>query len=87
MTIEFWVASHLTGLFEINDQSTNLLEIGSRGAGISIERGVKTTISESTSPTVKVKFNGILQQASNTLITNRAIDVILPEEEKSIKSD
>jgi pantoate kinase len=34
--VSYWVASHLTGIFEIRDESNDLLRKGSRGAGLSI---------------------------------------------------
>ncbi len=82
MCTEFWVASHITGLFEINDQYTNSLEIGSRGAGLSIQRGVTTSIQESESPSVKVKFNGNLQPISNAIITLKVIDLLLSKKDQ-----
>lgn len=83
MSIGFWVASHLTGLFEINDQSSNLYEIGSRGAGISIQRGVTTAIKESDSSSVIVQFNGQPQSVPNSLITREIIKLLLPEENQT----
>lgn len=83
MSIGFWVASHLTGLFEINDQSSNLYEIGSRGAGISIQRGVTTAIKESDSSSVIVQFNGQPQSVANSLITREIIKLLIPEENQT----
>jgi pantoate kinase len=39
-----FVPGHITGFFEICDQSKDPLRIGSRGAGISISKGVKTVV-------------------------------------------
>ncbi len=79
MKTEFWVAAHLTGLFEINDQYDSLLEIGSRGAGFSIQRGVKTSIQKTDKSTVVVHFDDVPQPASRTLITQKTIKLLLPE--------
>jgi pantoate kinase len=51
--------SHITGFFEIHDESDDPLRRGSRGAGISIKLGVTTevTIEESTSVKVKTTIN------------------------------
>jgi pantoate kinase len=35
---------HITGFFQICDESEDLLEKGSRGAGVSVDRGVTTTV-------------------------------------------
>jgi pantoate kinase len=40
----YWVASHITGIFEILKNSNDLLFQGSRGAGFCIDRGVNTTV-------------------------------------------
>lgn len=51
---------HITGFFQICDESTDLLHVGSRGAGVSLSHGVTTTVKideNSTNPT-KIKING-----------------------------
>ncbi|MBY9001397.1 MAG: hypothetical protein KGD64_10805 [Candidatus Heimdallarchaeota archaeon] len=40
----YWVASHISGLFAIYDEDIDLLKRGSRGAGFSISRGTTTTV-------------------------------------------
>ncbi|MHA1347571.1 MAG: pantoate kinase [Candidatus Heimdallarchaeaceae archaeon] len=40
---EYWVASHISGLFAIYDENIDPLKRGSRGAGFSISRGTTTT--------------------------------------------
>ncbi|MHA2096021.1 MAG: pantoate kinase, partial [Candidatus Hodarchaeales archaeon] len=82
MNTEYWVAAHLTGLFEINDTSEELLEIGSRGAGISIQRGVKTTIQESDSSSVAILFDGNQQEISDSMISQKVIKLLIPEEDQ-----
>jgi len=51
---------HITGLFQICDQTPDLLQKGSRGAGVSITHGVTTKMSLKTSsvPSFKIKING-----------------------------
>ena len=77
--VTYWVASHLTGIFEIVDQAADFLQRGSRGAGISINRGVSTTISESDSSDVSIFFNKKSITAEAAAITSKIIDLILPE--------
>ncbi|MHA1552669.1 MAG: GHMP family kinase ATP-binding protein [Candidatus Heimdallarchaeaceae archaeon] len=40
----YWVASHISGLFAIYDDNKDPLKRGSRGAGFSISRGTTTTV-------------------------------------------
>ncbi len=40
----YWVASHISGLFAIYDENIDPLRRGSRGAGFSISRGTTTTV-------------------------------------------
>ncbi|MFX1565545.1 MAG: pantoate kinase [Promethearchaeota archaeon] len=47
---------HITGFFQICDDSENLLEKGSRGAGVSVSRGVTTTIEAKPANAVKIKI-------------------------------
>jgi len=51
---------HITGLFQICDQTTELLLQGSRGAGISISNGVTTKISvrSSSQSSFEIRING-----------------------------
>ncbi len=44
---KYWVAGHITGVFEICDTISDTLYQGSRGAGFSINRGVITWVEES----------------------------------------
>jgi len=81
--VTYWVAAHLTGIFEIRDESNNILEKGSRGAGLSINRGVQTTIRQNQSNKLEVYFNGQRQNHSDTVITNCVLDLMVPNEERS----
>jgi len=51
---------HLTGFFQICDESTDPLHVGSRGAGVSLSQGVTTTvkIDESSTSSIEIKING-----------------------------
>ena len=52
---------HITGIFQICDQVPNLLQKGSRGAGVSINKGVKTKVivKPSTKSSFKIRINKI----------------------------
>lgn len=58
---------HITGFFQIFDESANALKIGSKGAGISLSRGVKTVvkISHSTKRLFQVSINGLASDSAN----------------------
>jgi len=58
--------SHITGLFQICDQSGDPLSKGSKGAGFSLTKGVKTTIhvQESGQSSVEIKINGDLTESA-----------------------
>ncbi|MFX0016077.1 MAG: pantoate kinase [Promethearchaeota archaeon] len=73
----YWVASHLTGIFEIKDSSKNLLQQGSRGAGLSINRGVITTVRKSDYPNVEILYDGVRKTAPEAAVTKRVIDILL----------
>ncbi|MHA1204697.1 MAG: pantoate kinase [Candidatus Heimdallarchaeaceae archaeon] len=45
--VKYWVAGHITGIFEICDEQTNPLYVGSKGAGFSINRGIITEVEHS----------------------------------------
>ena len=57
--VSYWVAAHLTGIFEIKDSSDNLLKKGSRGAGLSINRGVRTAVRRTEAQETEIFFDGI----------------------------
>lgn len=58
-----YAPSHITGFFEILDRAKELLERGSRGAGISLSKGVETDIAVSPSKKsrISVRLNGVLR--------------------------
>lgn len=57
---------HITGFFEIFDQQTDLLHVGSRGAGVSLKKGVQTAvkIAEASRSSIEVKINGVHQESA-----------------------
>jgi pantoate kinase len=86
--VNYWVASHLTGIFEICDQSTDPLLQGSRGAGISINRGVSTKVSYSEIPEVQVFFNGEKISPQDALVTTKTIELLLlPQKREHFRID
>ncbi|MCW3980767.1 MAG: GHMP kinase, partial [Candidatus Bathyarchaeota archaeon] len=52
--------AHVTGIFEICDESEEPIYQGSIGAGVSIKRGVRTkvTIDEASKKTLEIWING-----------------------------
>jgi len=58
--------AHITGFFQIFDRPRNPLFKGSRGAGVSLTKGVKTTVRTRKSPkkNIEIKINGRLTEAA-----------------------
>ena len=83
LSISYWVAAHLTGIFEIKDHHQNPLQCGSRGAGLSINRGVKTTIVESEESSVKVFFNKKEMNKNQAKVTWELLRIMLPSHSRS----
>ncbi|UCG90761.1 MAG: hypothetical protein JSU57_03245 [Candidatus Heimdallarchaeota archaeon] len=81
--VSYWVASHLTGIFEIRDGSNNLLYQGSRGAGLSINRGVITTVRRTKRFNVEVFFDGVKKAAKEAAVTIRVLEILIPENQRS----
>jgi pantoate kinase len=77
----YWVAAHLTGIFQIKDESLDVLHRGSRGAGVSINRGVTTTISKTKSSHIEIIFNGIKKAASEAVVTSCIIKLLVSDPE------
>jgi len=67
---------HITGFFEICDQPEDILRKGSRGAGVSIERGIITTVSlkPAKQTLIKVSINGIESEAP---VTRKVVEQVL----------
>jgi pantoate kinase len=48
---------HITGIFQIFDQSADILSAGSKGAGVSLNLGAKTTVKVEKGPRYRLKVN------------------------------
>jgi pantoate kinase len=81
---------HITGLFQICDMSENILEKGSRGAGLCISRGAASSVKIKTlDPTdpdniqhqIQVILNGTLTSTAHT--TMRAVELLLEKCQKN----
>ena len=68
ITAKAYCPGHITGFFEICDQPKDPLKKGSRGAGVSIEKGVITTVSlkPADQNMIKALINGIETEAPVT---------------------
>ncbi|MFX1511344.1 MAG: pantoate kinase [Promethearchaeota archaeon] len=71
---KYWVAGHITGIFEIQDTSINPLEKGSRGAGFCINKGVYTEAQFVDSDHSLIDFDGVTKKPEEALITATIID-------------
>lgn len=67
---------HITGFFEICDQPEDILKKGSRGAGVSIEKGVITMVSlkPAKQTSIKVYVNGVESEAP---VTKNVVEQVL----------
>jgi len=81
--VSYWVASHLTGIFEIKDKSKNLLHQGSRGAGLSINRGVITTVRRTKNFNVEIFFDRMRKTPIEAAVTIRVLEILLPQKQRS----
>lgn len=76
---------HITGFFEIRDEATDPAQIGSRGAGFSVNRGVTSHVHvhDAGYPSVTVHVNGTQAEAATTrravelLVGNRDLEVAI----------
>jgi pantoate kinase len=68
---------HITGFFEIFDTDASPLEQGSRGAGVSLSKGVKTTISIEKSAISGISIFFGDKQAHDAVVSERTIDLFL----------
>lgn len=57
---------HVTGFFQIFDESANALNVGSRGAGVSLGLGVKTLVKtrRSSASSLRVSINGVVSDSA-----------------------
>ena len=79
----YWVAAHLTGIFHIKDDNPDILKRGSCGAGVSINRGVKTSVIRIASPSVKYFFDGIEIDAREALVSSKVVELLIPNQFKN----
>jgi len=68
---------HITGFFQILDQPTNPLYAGSKGAGVSLSRGVKTIVKvrKAVKGSLQVKINGFA--SSSAEVSKHVADAFL----------
>jgi len=68
---------HITGFFQILDQPTNSLYAGSRGAGVSLSRGVKTIVKarKALKGSLQVKINGFASSCAE--VSKHVVDAFL----------
>jgi pantoate kinase len=70
---------HITGFFQIFDHPANSLYAGSRGAGVSLSRGVETVVEvgEALKSSLQVKINGFT--ANSAEVSKHVVDSFLSE--------
>jgi pantoate kinase len=68
---------HITGLFQICDESADALHVGSRGAGVSLNQGVQTTVTvkKAVKNSAEIKINGLMQNSAQ--ISNHVINTAI----------
>jgi len=66
---------HITGVFQIFDKEGDALHAGSRGAGVSLTRGVETTVEveESANHSVRITVNGLVSNSAR--VSSRVIEI------------
>jgi pantoate kinase len=78
---------HITGFFQILDRPANSLRAGSRGAGVSLSRGVETVVkvSKTSKRSLKVNINGFTARSAE--VSKRVVDSVLSklEEEENFE--
>lgn len=69
--------SHITGIFQIFDQSADNLKNGSKGAGVSLSRGVTTIVKaeKSGKNSLQVKINGSISNSAE--VSKRVVEAFL----------
>lgn len=68
---------HITGLFQIFDQSKSALYMGSRGAGVSLSRGAETLVkaTKASENSLRVVINGSVSNSAE--VTKHVVDAFL----------
>jgi pantoate kinase len=66
---------HITGVFQIFDEGRDALHVGSRGAGVSLSRGVETTVEveESAKDSVRISINGLVSDSAR--VSKRVVNI------------
>jgi pantoate kinase len=68
---------HITGIFQIFDQSADILSAGSRGAGVSLTVGVKTPVKVEKGPRNRLKVNINHQAADCADLSKHVVSAFL----------
>jgi pantoate kinase len=83
--------AHITGLFQICDQPSDPLSKGSKGAGFSLTKGVKTTVNvqKSEQSSVEIKINGDLTESAEVSksVANAFLSLVEPNYQISVEHD
>lgn len=79
-----FVPGHITGFFEIHDEAKDIRQRGSRGVGICLSKGVKTTVevSEAEKQSIEVLIN---QKKADAKVTEFVVKKILGDEPFQVK--
>lgn len=68
---------HITGIFQIFDQSADILSAGSKGAGVSLNLGAKTTVKVEKGPRHRLKVNINHQTADCAHVSKHVVSAFL----------
>ena len=68
---------HITGIFQIFDQSADILSAGSKGAGVSLNLGAKTTVKVEKGPRHRLKVNINHQVADCAHVSKHVVSAFL----------
>lgn len=68
---------HITGVFQIFDQSANALCTGSKGAGVSLKLGTKTTVKIKKGPSYRLKVNINNHTANSAKVSEQVVSTFL----------
>ena len=76
-TARAFAPCHITGLFQIFDQSTSALYMGSKGAGVSLSRGAETVVEARKAPrsSLRVAINGFVSGSAE--VSRHVVDAFL----------
>jgi pantoate kinase len=68
---------HITGIFQIFDQSADILNVGSTGAGVSLKLGAKTTVKMEKGPKHRLKININHHAADHAPLSKHVVSAFL----------